>query len=139
MRFKIKYRNISGYKYQLVDDYVILTEIIAGAWENKYIYLTAGGLLTIKQGYAWDGPSGPAIDTKTFMRGSLVHDAIYQLGRQGLPELPWRDYADKLLIKITKEDGMCDVRCRWVLYAVRGFARRAWVSQNEENKIEVAP
>jgi len=42
-----------------------------------------GGLL-IKAGYSWDGPSGSAIDTKNFMQGSLVHDALYQLLRENI-------------------------------------------------------
>jgi hypothetical protein len=35
------------------------------------------------KGYAWNGPSGPTLDTRNFMRGSLVHDALYQLMREG--------------------------------------------------------
>jgi hypothetical protein len=74
----IRYR--SGYKYQLVDASSVEVNIRPAAQiDTDYIALTADGLLTVKKSYAWDGPSGPTIDTKNFMRGSLVHDALYQL------------------------------------------------------------
>ncbi|MGH7536144.1 MAG: DUF1353 domain-containing protein, partial [Gemmatimonadales bacterium] len=78
----IQYR--TGYKYQLAADYTVL--LAFGPAENiktEYICfvrsLQGRGYLTVKEGYAWDGPSGPTVDTKDFMRGSLVHDALYQL------------------------------------------------------------
>ena len=48
-----------------------------------YARLFTNGYLVIFEGYQWDGPSGPAIDTDTFMRGSLVHDLLYELLRDG--------------------------------------------------------
>jgi len=54
---------------------------------TDFMHIDCGGSLCIREGYSWDGPSGPAIDTVDFMRGSLVHDALYQLNgmdRQGL-------------------------------------------------------
>ena len=57
--------------------------------------LNTKGHLIIKRSYAWDGPSGPTIDTKNFMRGSLVHDALYQLMRhEHLSSDEWRAVAD---------------------------------------------
>ena len=88
---------------------------------TDYIYLDSGWLI-IKYGYNWDGPSGPAIDTKNFMRGSLVHDALYQLMREGHLDIKHRKYADKLLVYICKEDGMWWIRRQWVYAAVRLFS-----------------
>ena len=51
---------------------------------------------------AGDGPSGPAIDTKNFMRASLVHDALYQLMRLGTLDKSRRQYADRLLQTIRR-------------------------------------
>lgn len=85
------------------------------------------GLLTMKKGYAWDGPSGPTIDTKNFMRGSLVHDALYQLMRNGQLAPQWREGADQELRRICREDGMNRFRAWYVLQGVRkgaGFAAR---------------
>ncbi len=76
-----------------------------GSIASPYIKLEENGMMTVHKGYAWDGPSGPTIDTKSFMRGSLVHDAFYQLMRMGeLPHLHWRD-ADKEFAKALREDG----------------------------------
>jgi len=106
-----------GYKYQLNNDYSLTINILPDAdVETPYIALTKTGMLTIKKGYAWDGPSGPTIDTKNFMRGSLVHDALYQLMRnQFLDKSKCRQPADRLLQQMCKEDGMSSLRA-WIVY-----------------------
>ncbi len=89
---------------------------------GPYLKIKEGGELWIAKGYCWDGPSGPTWDTGTFMRGSLVHDALYQFIRNKLLlEDPWREYADDLLKKICKEDGMSAFRAWYVHKSVRGF------------------
>ena len=95
----IAYRG--GYKYQLNQSYTIQTEIKPEeAVDAEYLSLSLDGLLTVKKGYAWDEPSGPTIDTLNFMRGSLVHDALYQLMREGsLDENKWREPADRLIFE----------------------------------------
>jgi len=115
----IRYK--AGYKYQLQETYRVSTPIkptlpIA----TEYISLSLAGDLVIQRGYAWDGPSGPTVDTKNFMRGSLVHDALYQLMREGhlVPELH-RKPADELLRQMCREDGMCAIRAWWVYWGVR--------------------
>jgi len=67
------------------------------------------------KGYAPDGPSGPTLDTANFMRGSLVHDTLYQLMREGLlnHNLP-REAADRILQSLYREDGMLALRAWWV-------------------------
>ncbi len=132
MRKRITYRDIRRYKYQLLDDYVIHIairppeEILEPPPPlETYVRLDGDGRLAISRFYAWDGPSGPSIDTKTFMRGSLVHDALYQLIRAGrLPEAS-REYADDLLRAICIEDGMWRFRAWYVHRAVRLFAKSA--------------
>lgn len=99
---KIYYKK--GYKYQLAKIYTCQTNICPPkAIFSRYIDLDRSGLLTIYWGYAWDGPSGPTIDTKEFLEGSLVHDALYQLIRMGLLEPEWRIVADQMFKKICKE------------------------------------
>jgi len=113
----------AGYKYQLTKDYEhpvpIRPEYIVG---NDYITLTNTGRLIIKKGYAWDGPSGPTIDTKTFMRGSLVHDALYQLLRENILHPSYREIADYELRRICLEDGMNRMRAWWVYHGVQAGA-----------------
>ena len=117
---KIQYR--AGYKYQLTSDYVIQTEAIPFAPVcTDWLCLDSDGMLTIKKGYAWDGPSGPTLDTTTFMRGSLVHDALYQLISECvLPDF-YRDYADRTLFRLCREDGMSSFRAWYVYKAVHAF------------------
>jgi len=79
MAEKACYRDLRRYKYQLTEDYSVDSGIkVKEKIDTPFIILEPDGNLTIKKKYAWDGPSGPTIDTKTFMRGSLVHDAFYQ-------------------------------------------------------------
>jgi len=74
----VKYR--SGYKYQLVEEYQVKVSVLPkNDIKTDFIELSTEGMLIIKNGYAWDGPSGPTIDTPNFMRGSLVHDALYRM------------------------------------------------------------
>lgn len=114
---KIFYRD--GYKYQLAADYCLQTGIYPPAdIRTDFIALSAAGELTVSRGYAWDGPSGPTVDTPDFMRGSLVHDALYQLMREGLLDPQWRDAADGLLEKICLADGMPLARARYVYRAL---------------------
>ena len=108
-----------GYKYQLVDDYRIRIEIFPEFDINtRYIQLSNTGILTLKAGYAWDGPSGPTFDTKNFMRGSLVHDALYQLLRGGELSSLHRNYIDCLLREICLQDDMSRIRAWYVYKAV---------------------
>ena len=113
-----------GYKYQLKKTYTVQISITPPALiDTEYITLTTNGELTIEEGYAWDGPSGPTIDTLTFMRGSLVHDALYQLMRENhLAHDVYREAADRTLQEICKEDGMWAIRAWWVYQGVRLFA-----------------
>ena len=59
---RIKYK--SGYKYQLAEDYVVVLPIPYSDYdiECDYLALSGTGVLRIRKGYAWDGPSGPTIE-----------------------------------------------------------------------------
>ena len=132
---KIRYR--SGYKYQLLDGFAIKTDICCGVpIDSRYIILNPNGNLVVRSGYAWDGPSGPAVDTKSFMRASLVHDALYQLMRMGLLSVAWRKQADKLLYSICVTDGMWRWRAGLAYRAVRRFAKGAAMPSNLKKTME---
>ena len=121
MTKRISYR--AGYKYQLAETYGVQTAIRPGEYiSTEYIDLDLDGRLIILRGFAWDGPSGPAIDTTSFMRGSLIHDSLYQLIRMGLLDQRRRVVADQELRRICLEDGMWKVRAWWVYRAVRRAA-----------------
>lgn len=134
MKDHIYYRD--GYKYQLVNTYVCTVAIQpASPIDHDYIRLDTDGTLTIRRGYAWDGPSGPTFDSKNFMRGSLVHDALYQLIGEGLLPLSDRALADEELRRICSEDGMSTIRAWWVYQGVHWFGDTA-ASSPEKAPIE---
>lgn len=110
-----------GYKYQLEVDYRIrLLFISETIVDMEYLKLDSNSILTICRGYAWDGPSGLTIDTSTFMRGSLVHDALYQLMREEVIDNElYRKKCDQALRNICIEDGMNRFRAWYVYHAVR--------------------
>ena len=119
------------YKYRLLRAYTYLTPImLSDPIATLYLSLKDGRLV-VAQDYAWDGPSGLSIDTENFRRGSLVHDALYQLCRElYLDYKIHRDIADRLLQQICVEDGMWRIRAAWVYQGVHIFgekyARPAW-------------
>ena len=112
-----------GYKYQLNRNYYLQTDIIPKEFiRTEFIDLSMDGFLSIREGFAWDGPSGPTIDTLNFMRGSLVHDSLYYLMREGyLEHSVYRKQADAILRKICLEDGMSSIRAWFVFKAVEWF------------------
>jgi hypothetical protein len=134
---KIHYR--AGFKYQLMTGISLLTPI-CGDWDtvhNQWVQLTSSGRLTISPGYAWDGASGPTKDTKDSMRASLIHDAFYQLMREGLLDLSYREDVDNYFWYLLREDGMNYVRAWYWWRAVRRFARRA--AAGDPRPVEIAP
>src|SRR3990167_876999 len=106
--------------------------------KTDFVVLLKNGYLAIHKGFAWDGPSGPAIDTSNFMRGSMVHDSLYSLMRAGHLPTTFKDQADVLLREICIEDGMSRVRAWWVYAAVKTFAGRATTPEGE-NPVLRAP
>lgn len=113
------FKNIKPYKYKLTRELDRQTDITGFIVDTPFIKLNPQGLITISALYAWDGPSGPAIDTDNFMRGSLLHDAIYQLIRTNQLPKPYRLNADRLLRDVCLEDGMFKWRAAWVYLFVR--------------------
>ena len=100
-------RYSSGYKYRLEEsewaqldlkpDDLIITD---------YALLSREGVLHIAAGYAWDGPSGPTLDTKDVMTPSLIHDCLYQLMAEGHLPSNYRRAADKELTRLMKDRGV---------------------------------
>jgi len=128
-----------GYKYQTCRDFSYPTGICGcNPIMTDYLTLETDGILTVKKGYAWDGASGPTIDTRSSMRGALVHDSLYQLMRLGLLPESFRKTADDLLHDICKEDGMWGIRADVWERAVRWFAGKC-ARNGSEQKECVAP
>lgn len=128
----IRYR--SDYKYQLAGPYQIDIPIELGAAiDEQFITLSKSGRLVVKSGYAWDGPSGPVIDTDENMRASLVHDALYQLMRLNvLSSRRWRRVADALFRDLCKEDGVPAYKANIYFKALRKHGRPNTDPQNKK-------
>lgn len=131
----IRYR--AGYKYQLVNDYRVQTDIRPDYnIMTEFIELDCSGVMLIRHGYAWDGPSNPIYCLipffilkhliKTFMRGSLVHDVTAQLIRDGYLGEEWVTPSNRELKKICIEDGMTRIRAQAVFIGVEYLNNRSW-------------
>ncbi len=120
-------RYCAGYEFQLAENYSVdvgfrpLVSVSVGEW----VALTDQGILSLKAGYAWDGASGPIVQSADIMRGSLVHDGLYQLMRAGLLGQEYREQADGVLKRICLEDGMSHWYAQAVYNAVREFGAQA--------------
>ena len=137
MREYIEYKK--GYKYQLFKTYFIKTNIHPlKNIHTERIDLSMDGYLTIRKGYAWDGPSGPTLDTPSFMRGSLIHDSLYQLIRMELLSMECRKGADMELDKACGVDGMMSWYRNVVFFSVRKFASGSAMKENMR-KVITAP
>ena len=114
----IRYRE--GYGYVLHESYSVQTAIKPEAFiHTDFLRLDTDGVLYIREGFAWDGPSGPAFDTPNFMRASLCHDAFYFMLREGHLPPEWREKADDEMYRLCREDGMSAIRAWWCYQAVR--------------------
>lgn len=127
----IRYR--AEYKYQLANSYEQTIPIQPRAdIKTDFIELDTKGCLLVKKGYAWDGPSGPVVDTQENMRASLVHDALYQLMRhKALSSRTYRKAADQLFKDMCKADGVSNFHASAYYKALRKFGKPATNPQNK--------
>lgn len=116
---KVHYR--SGYAFQLAKPFMCSTPVREACAGNHFVGMAADGTLTIAAGYAWDGASGPIAQGPDIVRGSLVHDALYQLMRECGLNARWREAADDLLRAMFIADGMHPVMATIAHTAVRAF------------------
>jgi hypothetical protein len=70
------------------------------------------------------------------MRAALVHDAGYQLMREGLLPIEYKGYFDELFFKILREDGMSWIRAVIWLRAVQGFGKSMTLPENDRHVLE---
>lgn len=124
---KVKYFKRKNWKYKTTSVFTYLSNFcpIDGDFSEEFISLDRDGHLTIKEGYCWDGASGPAKDSPSIMRASLVHDALYQLMREGILLRRNRQRADKILYILCREDGMSWLIAKGIYCAVRLFGHNA--------------
>jgi hypothetical protein len=111
-----------GYKYQTTRDYHLKFEVVPYApIDTGLIRMDMQGNTIINKAYAWNGASGPTIDTDSSMIGSLGHDVGYQLIRLGLVDPKYKEYFDQWLHDTCTEDGMLEFRADYWQWAVGEF------------------
>jgi hypothetical protein len=121
----MKFRRLHAWKYQLMEPF----ETYVCFWppediDTEFVSLHKDCTLKLKEHYCWDGASGPCPDVKEVMKGSLVHDALYQLMRINLLDRFYRIYADKELKRICIESGMSKIWANIIYWGVRVFAKK---------------
>jgi len=132
----IRYSN--GAKYQLRSDCWLDTGILGYDVKTKFIRLFPNGFMLLRDGYAWDGASGPTIDTKSSMRGSAGHDALFKLCRLELLPVELQPEFDALLERWSLEDGMWPIRASLWEKMLNWFGRtNLWPSK--ERSVLIAP
>lgn len=84
-----------------------------------FIHLWANGRLVLLRGYGWDGVTWFP-DLAKLIIPSLVHDALYQLIRNGILSLdPFREEADKQLNQMCRDRKMMAWLAGSIYYVVR--------------------
>jgi len=133
-------KNRKGHKYEMLRTRAVMTRIKGLTINHPLFKLEPTGLLHIKIGYRWDGPSGVTVDTPSFMRGSAVHDVWFQILREffklniefiqtlnidpALLRLRIFHDANKDLCLHCKQDGMMWPRYNIVYWAVEKFGKK---------------
>ena len=132
----MKYRK--GYRYQLAEDYSTRIEIVPERTiDTEYVTLSLQGILFIRNGYAWDGASGPTIDCKSSMTASLVHDALYQLMRMTELMPRHRHTADTIVHRMCVAGGMNKIRA-WIYFKAVSLVGAKFILPSRKKKILVA-
>ena len=127
-----------GVKYVLAKPFWYKTPFIGYEHKHVFVEIRPDGWLHVKAGWAWDGASGPTIDTKSSMRASLAHDAIAFLMRRGV--IPWQEWPnnDEMLMDICIKDHMWGWRARLWRAALK-LVHGSYGKPENMRKAKVAP
>lgn len=138
LKKNIHYEKINDpiYKYRLLKDiegwidfqHLMLDKPI----HTEYCSLFTSGRIIGRKNYAWDGASGPTVDTTSSMHCSLDHDILWQLIEEGYLSKEWYPISNDHLEDQGEKDGMWPIRAKlWntsVTYFGRPFIRlKKWI------------
>lgn len=122
------------YQYELLESFSFKTSFKpATTVELKYIRIDVDGRITAKPGYAWDGATG-AIDTKSTMKASLIHDVCYQLLNLNVIPMRYRKEFDVMYYQTALRNGMFIGRAFYHYAAVRMFGDNALRKRSSYNR-----
>ena len=124
----LKFRKNGGkWPYVVLEDYFYQWENNPIGGDSKQTSIStsggrvvadfAAGAVTLKEGYAWDGNSGPAVNTLKCLRASALHDVWCQAMQLEIYERSFRNWrrGAKEYRTVCHRDGMGLIR-RWFRY-----------------------
>ena len=125
------------YKFKVEENFSIELPFKIPDFVHSYASLK-DGILSVKRGYAWDGASGPIINTRDTLVASLVHDVLYQAMRLNLIKSSKenRQIADKNFFEILKMNGVNSIRRKVWYLAVRLFGKKSTKSLQDNDKVK---
>ena len=125
------------YKFKVEENFSIELPFKIPDFVHSYASLK-DGILSVKRGYAWDGASGPIINTRDTLVASLVHDVLYQAMRLNLIKSSKenRQIADKNFFEILKMNGVNSIRRKVWYFAVRLFGKKSTIKIQDNDKIK---
>ena len=125
------------YKFKVEENFSIELPFKIPDFEHPYAS-SKDGILSVKKGYAWDGASGPIINTRDTLVASLVHDVLYQAMRLNLIKSSKenRKTADKNFFEILKMNGVNSIRRKVWYFAVRLFGKKSTIKIQENDKVK---
>ena len=125
------------YKFKVEENFSIELPFKIPDFVHSYASLK-DGILSVKRGYAWDGASGPIINTRDTLVASLVHDVLYQAMRLNLIKSSKenRQIADKNFFEILKMNGVNSIRRKVWYFAVRLFGKKSTKSLQDNDKVK---
>ena len=125
------------YKFKVEENFSIELPFKIPDFEHEYAS-SKDGILSVKKGYAWDGASGPIINTRDTLVASLVHDVLYQAMRLNLikSNKENRMIADKNFFEILKIHGVNSIRRKVWYFAVRLFGKKSTIKIQDNDKVK---
>ena len=125
------------YKFKVEENFSIKLPYKIPDFEHPYAS-SKDSILSVKRGYAWDGASGPIINTRDTLVGSLVHDVLYQAMRLNLikSNSENKKIADKIFFEILKMHGVNSIRRKVWYLAVRLFGKKSTKNLQDNDKIK---
>lgn len=110
-----------GYKYVVAEKFKVQTAILTFSVKDVLTELEPNGILTVNAWYAWDGNSGPCVDTISSMEASCVHDVLCDYINMGWLPQYLQPIADQEYYILCTKKGMWWRRARARLLAIRWY------------------
>lgn len=127
-----------GYKYQSRCPMVYYAGIIPEKnIVTDLIVLRRDGWMWVAPYFAWDGASGPAIDTPSVMRACQFHDGAAALMRMGKLPMDCRFRVNETYRRLMITDGALLVRADLHRFALD--RTKYWADPENSKRVHVAP